>query len=338
VVCAAPCTFFVFEGRIEPASATPPDTFAVLQSGEGKQTHEKEERTMNIKAHWVKRTGMACVFACSAVACGGEAGPNTSLGDGTGTTTAQTPVDRPLSPAAAAIEEASIDPASGEQTKDATWAESSQLSTSDLAQLKEINAKVATRRISQATLNGLTDSLASIKDQHEYFIALNAAIPESVGSSKADDEVGTIQSRLNQYDYPAGCYGASVRYTVVIQTGSNNYAGTDANTWLRLSGRYQSTASYWTGTMTLDTPANDFERGSQFVKDYWLGSPGDLNGINLWHDNHGDHPGWFVDYVNLYDSCSRRVYYASVYTWLARDEAPLYGTNYSGPITGESTY
>lgn len=295
----------------------------------------KNIRTVARAAHSFNR-GWQTALMCSSLAMVGacEGGSDTD-----GLASLGAPRETPLTGAAAAAENAKIGATDGEKTKDPAATVSSSLPAETLTQLREISNKVVARKISQQTMNSLADKLSAIVDQHDYLVALNAAIPavEPSRSPLSTAGVEVTVGALSPFDYPAGCNNQTVQYTIVIQTGSVQDAGTDADVFLKLRGNFRG-ATAWTTLMTLDTPANDFERGSTFNKTFSLVGHGELDQINLFHSNNGNKPGWYVDTVTEFDSCSRRVYTSGVYTWLAVDSAPLWGTNYTGPISSESTF
>lgn len=277
------------------------------------------------------RAAIVCIAGVANASCGDNA-----AGNGAPASTFESAEDNPLGSGAAA-EEATLDAHDGEQTKQSASVEDSKLSAADLQQLREISDKAIANGLSQDAINTLSNRLSAITNQHDYLVALNAAISATAVSNVPSSELGVSAKALNAADYPADCVDKSVSYNIIIQTGNREDAGTDARVFLKLRGNYNRRTK-WTELMTLPTSKYLFERGSLFTADYWLTSPGELDRINLYHDNSGNKPGWFVDTVTAYDSCSRRVYVTAVTTWLARDEPPLYGTSYTGRVSAESTY
>jgi hypothetical protein len=226
----------------------------------------------------------------------------------------------------------------GEQSKDPNWEENVSLSDSDLGLLRQIGKTAMERRLSQRTLNELTDSLVAIEDQHQYLVAMHDGLPlaEPVREAASGDGERNL---LGAGDYPSACYNHAVTYNVQIHTGSVQDAGTDAYVFLQFAGKYRSQAATWIpAELNLNTPADDFERGSTFTKDYTVTSPGELTKVTLRHDNSGSNPGWFVEDVTLYDRCSRRVYATSFSVWLAANKPPIYGTSATRSVSSVSTY
>ncbi len=114
-------------------------------------------------------------------------------------------------------------------------------------------------------------------------------------------------------------------YNVTVKTGNRSSAGTDANVYITIWGD--------TGELVkqkLDKPGyNDFERNDcdSYLLSTTEGSLGNILGMKLEHDNTGNKPGWYVDWVKIEDfdtnvygpAISEKVY--QVDRWLARGEA-----------------
>lgn len=110
---------------------------------------------------------------------------------------------------------------------------------------------------------------------------------------------------------------AFAEYTIIIQTGNIFGAGTDANVYVQLHGTEGSSE-----VMYLDDPAADnFETGS--VDEFGMELPdfGFIEGILLGHDNTGDGPGWFVDFVVVRNEDTEEEWEFPIERWLAEDEA-----------------
>lgn len=106
-----------------------------------------------------------------------------------------------------------------------------------------------------------------------------------------------------------------IRYRVIVQTGTADGAGTDANIYLTLHGAYGTSRE-----QTLDTFRDDFENGATDVFAVNSADLGDLDWIRIRHDNSGSRPGWFLDSVLITreDSTSREWFFPCG-RWLAVD-------------------
>lgn len=86
------------------------------------------------------------------------------------------------------------------------------------------------------------------------------------------------------------------QYVVTVQTGCLSDAGTDASVFINIIGSKGSS-----GWKQLDTrKENDFEQCN--IKDYSVAvgmDLGEINCIELTHDNKGNKPGWFVEFVTI---------------------------------------
>lgn len=84
-------------------------------------------------------------------------------------------------------------------------------------------------------------------------------------------------------------------YTIQMQTGTQDGAGTDARVELLLKGQ-----SHQFGPMHMDDKNDNFERGRMDVFTKFLPSDlGTINEVCVKRDNAGGSPKWNLDYVNL---------------------------------------
>lgn len=231
----------------------------------------------------------------------------------------------------------------GEQIKDPNAASGSLMSPEDRVLLSEISQLVQARELSQEQVNSVTDPLSSIDDMHEYFVALRAALDDPKTLDGLTAKAGTSQSLYTPgATYPSSCNNQTVQYEIQIRTDAQENAGTDANVFLKWKGQYRSTISNYSAPINLDTPADDWQKGSTFDRTYAQVSHGDVVQFNLYHDNTGHYvtggPGWFPNDVTFFDWCSRRVYVGPVNLWLAVQKAPLYSTSFSSDNISESTF
>lgn len=104
-------------------------------------------------------------------------------------------------------------------------------------------------------------------------------------------------------------------YLVTVKTGDRANSGTNAKVYIQINGPNSST-----GDRRLDSNEDDFERGSK--RTYILRNLIDLDikSIYIGHDNSGDKPGWFLDYITVVKEGVRRAYHFQCNNWLAKDE------------------
>lgn len=104
-----------------------------------------------------------------------------------------------------------------------------------------------------------------------------------------------------------------MRYRWEIKTGETWYAGTDANSYLSLSG---TTASM--KEMELNDPdtTNDFEKGDINHGSFETADLGNINTGTLRHDGSGAGSDWTVEYVKITNDEDGRVWLAGVNTEL----------------------
>jgi hypothetical protein len=105
------------------------------------------------------------------------------------------------------------------------------------------------------------------------------------------------------------------KYKVDVQTGSMRHAGTDADVFIQLVG-----AGKLSPEIELDNTANNFEKGQLDTFEIDTPDVGWINQIRIFHNNKGDHPGWYLKYVEVLDEDINIPFRADFDRWLARDE------------------
>ncbi|XP_059165241.1 lipoxygenase homology domain-containing protein 1-like [Physella acuta] len=87
----------------------------------------------------------------------------------------------------------------------------------------------------------------------------------------------------------------TVQYKIVIKTGDVENAGTDAKVFINLFGNKGSTGNLiLPGQVT-----SQFERGDTDTFTVYGKEVGRLYAIQIGHDNSGEAPGWYLDYVDV---------------------------------------
>jgi hypothetical protein len=105
-------------------------------------------------------------------------------------------------------------------------------------------------------------------------------------------------------------------YRIVVKTGGEKNAGTDADVYITLMGSKGNS-----GERELTSSGNDFERHSVGTYSFHTKDPlGDLKKVRIRHDNTGNKPGWFLDYITVHEENSDKMWYFPCNRWLAVDE------------------
>ena len=103
-------------------------------------------------------------------------------------------------------------------------------------------------------------------------------------------------------------------YELKIKTGNRDDAGTDANIFAQIIGTKGNSAEVY-----LDNVGkNDFEKGSEGV--YLITVPdeiGEIEQINIRHDNTGNKAGWFLDEAWVKNARTSKVWHFPCFRWLA---------------------
>lgn len=107
----------------------------------------------------------------------------------------------------------------------------------------------------------------------------------------------------------------AVQYTIVIQTGKVDNAGTDANVFVTIFGENGQS-----GERFLDNEDDNFENGKIDTFAVDARDLGSLKRVSVRHDNTGHKPGWFLDKITVRREDSGEQVVFPCGHWLARDE------------------
>jgi hypothetical protein len=102
-------------------------------------------------------------------------------------------------------------------------------------------------------------------------------------------------------------------YEIKVKTGNVSKAGTDAKVFVDLRDNSGHHLKY-----RIDTPKDDFEKNSVTVQKFLVDSYfDDLKEIVVEHDNSGKGAGWFLDYVTIKETATKREWNFPCNKWLA---------------------
>ena len=107
------------------------------------------------------------------------------------------------------------------------------------------------------------------------------------------------------------------QYQVIVYTGIRRNAGTTANVGLMLSGELGNSRK----CLLKSSKREVLKRGN--VDSFLItttGSLGPLDYLQIWHDNTGNDPAWFLNRIVVRDSGTGRTENFLCYRWLAVDE------------------
>ena len=108
-------------------------------------------------------------------------------------------------------------------------------------------------------------------------------------------EVPTSDNGGQQPSNPEPPQNSTVTYTIWVQTGERDNAGTSANVYIELYGTNGNS-----GWFTLDTPNyNDFEKGAFDRYFHTNQDLGNIVNVCLTHDNTDDGAGWFLEEIKV---------------------------------------
>jgi hypothetical protein len=122
-------------------------------------------------------------------------------------------------------------------------------------------------------------------------------------------------SPVTRFFYVTGTSQTSM-YEIAVRTGDYSGAGTNADVRIDIRG---SAETEW--NVLLDNPSNDdFERAHIDNFKLLAVDLGNLESVTIGHDNTGDDPGWYLDYVEIRNTNTGQSWRFDCQKWLARDE------------------
>jgi len=104
-------------------------------------------------------------------------------------------------------------------------------------------------------------------------------------------------------------------YTIEVQTGNRDDAGTDADVFIQLIG-----AKGTSSEQQLDNQEDNFEKGKLDRFQLKMEDVGWINSIRVSHNNENRKPGWYVDWVKVTNEDLGLSFKANFSRWLAKDE------------------
>ena len=127
----------------------------------------------------------------------------------------------------------------------------------------------------------------------------------------------------------AFCSGQEVHYTVTVETGDIQDAGTDAMVYVAFYGpKDKNGARLGSGEVNIQSPGyvGDFERGKTDTFTYWFQNLDQVEMMTLRHSNQMDKPGWFVKSVTVKNLANNKEWHFVPNQWLDDTEPPSYRT------------
>jgi len=129
-----------------------------------------------------------------------------------------------------------------------------------------------------------------------------------------DEEDGAIEREIPASNADGVASLPMITYKVLVTTGDRRGAGTDANVFLTLFGSNGDS-----GERKLESSGNNFERNQTDSFGIDCVDLGEIERINIRHDNSGIGPGWFLDKI-VVQSGKGEMWFFPCGQWLADDE------------------
>lgn len=148
--------------------------------------------------------------------------------------------------------------------------------------------------------------------------------PEFIDSAIYDLSLdrGKLEKELPEIDFKGFADKLSSRYRIQIKTGNEDLSGTDAKISIKLFGS-EGTSS-WYDVYSKPSPPLDitirhlgtFEKGD--TDNIYVNSSdlGEINKIQIKHDNTGPGPGWLISEILVEDLMTHATWHARPNTWL----------------------
>ncbi len=139
-----------------------------------------------------------------------------------------------------------------------------------------------------------------------------------------------VGDKVRDKGIPAAfCSGKEVNYTITVETGDVENAGTDAMVYVAFYGpKDKNGARMGSGEVNTQSAeyTGDFERGKTDAFKNNLQSLDDVEMMTLRHSNQLDKPGWFVKSVAVKNNSTNKEWHFVPNQWLADDEPPNHRT------------
>ena len=103
-----------------------------------------------------------------------------------------------------------------------------------------------------------------------------------------------------------------VKYTIAVHTGCENFAGTDANVFIKLFGQLGESDDY----LLAKDGVNDHEACEEHIYQLTMADLGEIDMIRIYHDNSGVAAGWFLDGVFIRNETTGEERYFANNGWL----------------------
>ncbi len=102
------------------------------------------------------------------------------------------------------------------------------------------------------------------------------------------------------------------KYSILVKTGSIEYAGTSAMVYIKLYGENGDTERIHLNNKDKDDFENDNSDGFTITAE----NIGAITDIEMCHDNKPKRSGWFLDFVIVVDLETKKTYKADFNCWL----------------------
>lgn len=112
-------------------------------------------------------------------------------------------------------------------------------------------------------------------------------------------------------------------YRITVKTGNivrggRRLAGTNASVYITIYGETASGQPVSSDEMQIDNSRNNFEPGQIDVFSLDLADLGDLRKVRIRHDDSGEQPGWFLEYIKIRNEDSDTEWSFPCHRWLSK--------------------
>jgi len=131
-------------------------------------------------------------------------------------------------------------------------------------------------------------------------------------------------------------FSGTKRYQIIVKTGSDEDAGTNANVYIKLIGTRGSVAGDTDRRLLGSGVIDNFEAGSRNDFELEVDGDGELQKVQIGHDNSGNKPGWLLEWVKVRVDDREQLFLWN--RWLAQDAPDGIETDALSPEEHSSEY
>lgn len=148
------------------------------------------------------------------------------------------------------------------------------------------------------------------------YVAIRVRAPGDNQPPQPSTNIGpTVDPQADPDEFDTLFDNSQKDYKITLKTGNRIGGGTDADVFITVVGVRGVQCA-----VPLEKTGNDRERGDTDHYHFRWRNLGPITSVNIWHDNSGIGPGWFLDEVRVENVTDEATWYFELEKWLALDE------------------